>query len=41
MSGGGARAWASAKSRSDINLQLTSSIVVAGLIPRFTALTSE
>lgn len=40
MSGGGARAWASAKSRSDINLQLTSS-VVAGLIPRFTALTSE
>ncbi|ARK88197.1 ribosomal protein S12 [Burkholderia pseudomallei] len=39
MSGGGARARASAKSRSDINSQLTNS-VVACLIPRFTALTS-
>lgn len=40
MSGGGARARASAKSRSDLNSQLTNSVVVAGLIPRFTALTS-
>lgn len=40
MNGGGARARASAKSRSDINSQLTNSVVVAGLIPRFTALTS-
>lgn len=40
MNGGGARARASAKSQSDINSQLTNSVVVAGLIPRFTALTS-